>query len=374
MNQNTKRTGSSALTVVIIVLAVLLVGAIGFICYMLFGGGLNKDGNGDGDKDKISAATSGAPLEETPPDAETQALYDTVVMKIGDFEFDYETYRYYFLSGMKDYDGGNRAYWKTSEGASSLATLRKDIQKELLRLASVQTLAAKKGIALTDEKKKEIDDALANVAVQMQAAYGTTMTAMLSSYNMTMNFYKEHALYQELESELYKALTEKESGSVDYSSGAVTEYAKDFFQVKHILYGYNDSLPDEEAKAKAEAAVNVLNGIKNQEERFNKFDELIKSDSNDYQEEGDNFYYYRHGEMDKTFEDAVDALGENEISGVVKTDFGYHVILRLPLDMEFFTENVYPSYKYTEMLEACEETLTVTTTDFYDTITPETAK
>lgn len=196
MNQNTKRTGSSALTVVIIVLAVLLVGAIGFICYMLFGGGLNKDGNGDGNKDKVSAATSGAPLEETPPDAETQALYDTVVMKIGDFEFDYETYRYYFLSGMKDYDGGNRAYWKTSEGASSLATLRKDIQKELLRLASVQTLAAKKGIALTDEKKKEIDDALANVAVQMQAAYGTTMTAMLSSYNMTMNFYKEHALYQ----------------------------------------------------------------------------------------------------------------------------------------------------------------------------------
>lgn len=78
--------------------------------------------------------------------------------------------------------------------------------------------------------------------------------------------------------------------------------------------------------------------------------------------------------MDKTFEDAVDALGENEISGVVKTDFGYHVILRLPLDMEFFTENVYPSYKYTEMHETCEETLTVTTTDFYDTITPETAK
>jgi hypothetical protein len=36
--------------------------------------------------------------------------------------------------------------------------------------------------------------------------------------------------------------------------------------------------------------------------------------------------------MLETFENAVLSLAEHEMSGIVESDYGYHIILRLPLD------------------------------------------
>ncbi len=369
----TKKSGksgsSTALTCVIIVLAVLLVAAIVFICYILFWRDKPKD-----DTPLDSSATSEDLLAEIPPDPATQALYDTPVLTIGDITFDYETYRYFFLSGVDNLVSQNGdGYLETSEGAGELAELREDILDELKRRAAVMTLAKEKGIELTDEKTKEIDDSLADVQDQMHMAYGTSMTNMLSTYNMTMAFYREEMLYGELENELYTALTASEGGMVDYSDETVNAYAEGFFHVEHILYGYNDGLSPEEARAKAEETLATLTAIEDIDERKTKFDELMTG-SNDYQQDGNNFYYYRHGEMNPDFEAAVDALGENELSSVVETSFGYHVILRLPLDMEFFRDSVYPSYAYNDLLDQEKQNLTVSATEFYDTLTPQTAK
>ena len=372
MNQNQKKqnsSGSLGLTITITVLAVALVGAIVFICVMLIGGRKGQTaGETSGD------ATSNKVQQEPEVDAETQALYDTIVMTVGDYEVDYETYRYYFLTGMESYDGGDKSFWGTSEGAAAMTKLQEEILEELRYHAAINNLCKEHNIALTEAELQEIEDSVSNTAMLIQMNYGITMTEMLSSYSMTLNFYKELTAFEQLASKLYEALTKKDGGHIDYSAEAVQAYADNFFHVRHILYGFSDGLSDEEAKAKAEETLETLLAIEDDGERRTQFDKLMAEGSNDYQADGDNFYYYTHGEMDEAFEAAVDEIAEGELSGVVKSGFGYHVILRLPLDLAFFEESVYPSYKYRDLVQAGEEGLEVKTTDFYATITPESAK
>jgi len=48
----------------------------------------------------------------------------------------------------------------------------------------------------------------------------------------------------------------------------------------------------------------------------------------------DGGYFFTYGTMVEPFEKAAYALAENEISGIVESDLGYHIIKRLPFDKE----------------------------------------
>lgn len=91
-------------------------------------------------------------------------------------------------------------------------------------------------------------------------------------------------------------------------------------RASHILI--ESGSDDAAAKAKAEA---VLAKLKVDPASFAK---LAKAESADKvsAEQGGDLGFFGRGAMVKPFEDAVFALKANEISGVVKTDFGYHII------------------------------------------------
>ncbi|MDD2720819.1 MAG: SurA N-terminal domain-containing protein [Gallionella sp.] len=96
-------------------------------------------------------------------------------------------------------------------------------------------------------------------------------------------------------------------------------------QAAHILIAVATDAPQADkdaAKAKAEA---LLKQVRQNPE---KFAELAKQNSQDpgSAANGGDLGWFGHGMMVKAFDDAVFTLKPGEISGVVQTDFGYHII------------------------------------------------
>lgn len=75
------------------------------------------------------------------------------------------------------------------------------------------------------------------------------------------------------------------------------------------------------------------------------FDELTEKYSEDTGM-GDGGYIFAPGDMTDEFETAAGALDENEHSGIVETDYGYHIILRLPMDLDAVPYGRYDTLRY----------------------------
>ena len=137
-------------------------------------------------------------------------------------------------------------------------------------------------------------------------------------------------------------------------------YANNFVTAKHILVlsEGGKSASDKEAKAEAERILKQLKSGKD-------FDELMNAYSEDTGLQiAPDGYTFTTGEMVKEFEDAAFSLDENEISDVVKTSYGYHIVKRLPLaelsdEVKNKVDVLIRNQKYTDYMSALEESAVV---------------
>ncbi|HRF04654.1 SurA N-terminal domain-containing protein [Accumulibacter sp.] len=93
-------------------------------------------------------------------------------------------------------------------------------------------------------------------------------------------------------------------------------------RASHILILVDAEQSEETAKAKADGILKEL------QESPGKFAELAKQHSQDpgSAQKGGDLGFFGRGMMVKPFEDAVFKLQDGEISGVVRSDFGFHII------------------------------------------------
>ena len=86
-----------------------------------------------------------------------------------------------------------------------------------------------------------------------------------------------------------------------------------------------------EKKAQAEKLCKELKAIKDDTQRKEKFFEYMKEHSEDPGKESfPNGYCFTEGTMVEEYTDTTKALKNYEVSDVVESDFGYHIIMRLP--------------------------------------------
>lgn len=152
-------------------------------------------------------------------------------------------------------------------------------------------------------------------------------------------------------------------------------FADNYIAAKHILISTVDSTTgetirtDAEAKAEAQKILDRINAGEDYDTLMNEYSEDPGLSGNP------DGYIFTEGEMVTEFYDGAKALAEGEVSGLVKSDYGYHIIKREPLDVDGQFEN-YKGLLTTAVAGTMDDLLTqwmqeadVQTTETYDEIT-----
>jgi len=123
-----------------------------------------------------------------------------------------------------------------------------------------------------------------------------------------------------------------------YEQNIARQSALEERRASHILIAAPASAPAAEREAAKRKAQELLAQLKKSPDRFAELARQYSQDPGSKAKGGDLDYFTR-GAMTKPFEDAAFALKKGEISDVVETDFGYHIIrltdIRAPQQQSF---------------------------------------
>lgn len=121
-------------------------------------------------------------------------------------------------------------------------------------------------------------------------------------------------------------ITVDDAKVAEYYKAHLTELAPEERRVRHILIKADAKAPAAEKQAAKQKAEQLLAQVKKDPSRFA---ELAKQNSQDPGSAagGGDLGYFGHGAMVKPFDDVAFKLAKGEISGVVETQFGYHILM-----------------------------------------------
>ncbi len=207
--------------------------------------------------------------------------------------------------------------------------LIEEVNKLFKTLYSIYTFYAIDGYAHSDETAQQIKTELGSISEQIYKKALSAPAARL------------------LEADIY--VTQLVDNTLLSDSGIeVTQliYEESYVTAKHILVS-TEERTDAEAKKIADE---VLKKVKNGDD----FDTLIREYGEDPGAlQNPDGYTFTYDEMVKEFEDAAFDLEIGKISGLVKSDFGYHIIKREPLaPIDEYNEYVVTEMAATRLYES----------------------
>lgn len=200
----------------------------------------------------------------------------------------------------------------------------------------LENLAAQYGVTLSDEMEQQIADQFkANIEQLGEEAF----TEELRKLGISQAGYERIIRT----SYLYQALVEAfatPGSAIAPSDEELTAYAVEqgYITADHILLPTLDAesgepLDDKTVEKNRALAVELLGRLRASGDPIALFDELADTYSSDPgRKSNPKGYTFAEGTMVDEFDAAARALGENEISDIVETTYGYHIILRRPLD------------------------------------------
>lgn len=203
--------------------------------------------------------------------------------------------------------------------------LKKDILNELVSAELLYQASQKAGLG---NLSKEVDSQLENI----KKGFGTEQEfqKVLKERGIEIKDLKEDIkkgiyINAYLEKDVFSKLgpvTEDEKKQ-EYEGNKDKLNVPDEVKASHVLIKVGDKAAEEE-KQKAKEKIEALRARAMSGEDFAK---LAKENSEDASaSNGGDLGYFKKGDMVKPFEDAAFGLEKDQISPVVETQFGYHVI------------------------------------------------
>lgn len=150
--------------------------------------------------------------------------------------------------------------------------------------------------------------------------------------------YETQYLYSDLQDKLYAAGGPLEVTDADVQAYIDQHYGAEngSYSAKHILLktvdDAGDALPEDEIAQKKAQAEDLLSQLRSSDDPQTLFDQLMAEYNEDTGEPSEG-YTFGPGEMVDEFYEGTAALEEYEISDLVESQFGYHIIMRLPSEI-----------------------------------------
>lgn len=290
-----------------------------------------------------------------------------------------DEYSGYMLYNMQYYASmyaqmGLTDLWSNADMAKSLgASMPEAAEQQAIYARVVMQKFNELGLKLSYNEQKEM------ASVRRNSIANTTKDAYL---NQIAQFGFSDQTYQNFMyiSQCYQALNDYyfgENGVNTPSDEDIQKYYEDnYITAKHILITTVDPASgetkrtDEEAKKEAQSILDRINAGEDFDTLMNQYSEDTGLSNNP------NGYTFTEGQMVTEFYDGAKALAEDEVSELVKSSYGYHIIKRVKLDdsqLDNFKSDIVSaiSGSMDELLQQWMDEAQVETTDLYSTITYE---
>lgn len=242
------------------------------------------------------------------------------------------------------YYGTDRLPWGTIDD-SSKTSFADYILAEALKYAVTQRLVDAQGRQAGHVPTQENLDAIQTALDTIQAELSTNdlpARTYLFQQGLTEELFRWNCECDYI----YEALAHSNFGP-DSSNPPTEENIRAFlesqgrYKVKHILLATIDTstrqpLDEQTAAAKKAKAEELLEALRASEDPMTLFDEYMNTLSEDPGLAGspDGYEFTANTTVDPAFEQVALALEHGQISDVVDGTSGYHIILRLPLDVD----------------------------------------
>lgn len=257
----------------------------------------------------------------------------------------------------------------------------------LYALLPIQAQA--EGISVSPDLSQQVDNLM--TSMETEAGSAELLDHSLWYNALTPELYTTLFEVNDLNSQLQEKLYGE--GSAGYpTDDQVRSFAEGqgYYRAKHILLktvDTNSPLTDEngnptgeyapldeatvaEKKALAEDLLAQLQAAGDKEALF---DQLMAQYSEDTASDGSlngaDGYVASPGQMVAPFEEAAQALSDGEVSGIVESVYGYHIILRLPLDPADFRSG-YIAQQMTDLRQGWLDANPVETTEAFAQVDP----
>ena len=218
-----------------------------------------------------------------------------------------------------------------SEDQTLSQYVKEETKSAVTFYAVAENLAAELGVTLTEEDETAIADNRASMVEELggEDAYAQYLEELGVDEETFTRLQSASLLIGDMTD-----LTLQEGSELYLPEEDYDQYAT---YADHILLATQDTatgaaLSEEEIAEKRQTAEDLLSQLQASDDVVTLFGQLADEYSEDTgRETNPNGYIYTPGTMVAAFEDAAAALEPGQVSGIVESDYGYHIILRKDL-------------------------------------------
>lgn len=332
------------------------------------------------------------PLAADPDDMAYQTAdikRDSPMITVDGKDIQAEKYLFWLVNAiepMRQYGVLTDDAWDQAYGDTTLSEAIKADALETAKLYQViENKAVEEGVSLTAEQEEQMAQEMETMISQSggEEEFQIRLDAMCITKDSFEELNRVYFLNEGLRQKL------KEEGQLTVTQEELDAYLEEngVYAAKHILIATRrlsedgssyEEYSDEEKQQAQELARSLRQQLAEAGDSEELFDQLMNEYREDTRNPADNSLYYPQGytyipagQMVAEFEQGAKALELGQISDLIQTSYGYHIILRMPVDQEEAKKYCNEDYKFNQITQQWLEQAKVTTTAAYDSLDPK---